>query len=81
MQKNIFSAKMRGMSYTSWRIQSPLNAAVIRRGQTRLELSMTRVYAGKEFLAQTKNSDFCLMNEQDRRVILSIFLCVVFPLI
>lgn len=79
--QGVYSANFRGTNYTSYRVQSLLDNIVIRKGQPRLELDLKRVYVGKEFLTHGKNSNFCLMNEHNGRIILFIFLCVFFPFV
>lgn len=74
MQRSIVNVNLRGMVDMSCRTQSRLND-VIGKGQPGLEHGLKRGNVGKEFLAHSKNSNFCLMNEHDGKVILSI-LCV-----
>lgn len=78
MQERIFIAKLRGISYTSCNTQSPLSNTMIRKAQPRLEVGLKKVYVNKNFLAH-KMLKFLFKNEQDKRVILSIFSCVFLP--
>lgn len=73
MPMGIINANLRGMNYTPCRTQSPIKD-VIGKGQSRLEVGLRRVYVGKEFLAQSNDSKFCLMSEQNETAILFIFL-------